>query len=192
MRCPTESPRLATRSGTLRRNVPRNRRFLVCERIAQRFVNACETALPVDTSVSAKCVVEAGSPALSEAVRPSRAGEFTVSLFQGLGYASEHKWKVSILECGNSRSQHPSNSAENVNHSTFIIGVILRKQELERTTKPNRKYELTVERADQERQDITLFERLDGKRQRIEEGVNRFCSQAYSRRRTVSVCDSRH
>ena len=33
-----------------------------------------ETALPVVTPVSAKCVVEAGSPALSEAVRPSRAG----------------------------------------------------------------------------------------------------------------------
>ena len=33
-----------------------------------------ETALPVDTPVSAKYVVEAGSPALSEAVRPSRAG----------------------------------------------------------------------------------------------------------------------
>ena len=33
-----------------------------------------ETALPVDTSVSAKRVLEAGSPVLSEAVRPSRAG----------------------------------------------------------------------------------------------------------------------
>ena len=33
-----------------------------------------ETALPVDTPVSAKYVVEAGSPALSEAIRPSRAG----------------------------------------------------------------------------------------------------------------------
>jgi len=33
-----------------------------------------ETGTAVDTSVSAKCVVEAGSPALSEAVRPSRAG----------------------------------------------------------------------------------------------------------------------
>jgi len=32
-----------------------------------------ETTLPVDTPVSAKCVVEAGSPALSEVVRPSRA-----------------------------------------------------------------------------------------------------------------------
>ena len=33
-----------------------------------------ETALPVDTPISAKYVVEAGSPALSEAIRPSRAG----------------------------------------------------------------------------------------------------------------------
>jgi len=33
-----------------------------------------ETALPVVTPVSAKCVVEAGIPALSERVRPSRAG----------------------------------------------------------------------------------------------------------------------
>ncbi len=33
-----------------------------------------ETALPTDTVVSAKCVLEAGSPVLSEAVRPSRVG----------------------------------------------------------------------------------------------------------------------
>jgi len=33
-----------------------------------------ETALPVDTPVSAKRVVDAGSPVLSEAVRPSTAG----------------------------------------------------------------------------------------------------------------------
>jgi putative transposase len=35
-----------TRSGSPRRNVPRNRRFLVCERIAQRFVNACGDCAP--------------------------------------------------------------------------------------------------------------------------------------------------
>ncbi len=33
-----------------------------------------ETALPTDTVVSAKRVIETGSPVLSEAVRPSRAG----------------------------------------------------------------------------------------------------------------------
>ena len=32
--------------GTLRINVPRNQRFLVCERIAQRFVNACGDCAP--------------------------------------------------------------------------------------------------------------------------------------------------
>ena len=33
-----------------------------------------ETALPVDTPVSAKCVTEAGSPTLSERVRANRVG----------------------------------------------------------------------------------------------------------------------
>ena len=36
-------------------------------------VYSVKTVLPVDTPVSAKRVLEAGSPALSEAVRPSRA-----------------------------------------------------------------------------------------------------------------------
>ena len=35
-----------SRSGTLRINVPRNRRVLVCERIAPRFVNACGDCAP--------------------------------------------------------------------------------------------------------------------------------------------------
>ncbi len=35
-----------TRSGSLRRNVPRNRRFLVFERTAPRFVNACGDYAP--------------------------------------------------------------------------------------------------------------------------------------------------
>jgi len=35
-----------SRSGSLRINVPRNQRFLVCRRIAVRFVNACGNCAP--------------------------------------------------------------------------------------------------------------------------------------------------
>ena len=45
MEHPFSRPRRC-RSGILRINVPRNLRFLVCERIAQRFVNACGDCAP--------------------------------------------------------------------------------------------------------------------------------------------------